>query len=110
MPGAAQLQRGVSAMYATTVMIHVKEEHVQDFIDASIPNHEGSIREPGNRRFDVLQSVEDSTRFVLYEAYDSREAAAAHKETGHYRRWRERVAPYMAEPRAGIAYRAVRPL
>ncbi|MFW6181271.1 MAG: antibiotic biosynthesis monooxygenase [Spirochaetota bacterium] len=96
-------------MYVTTVMVHVKQEHVQDFIHATIPNHEGSVMEPGNCRFDVLQSVEDPTRFVLYEAYDSEEAAAAHKQTAHYLRWRERVEPYMAEPRKGIAYRSVRP-
>lgn len=96
-------------MYATTVMVQVKQEHVQDFIDATVPNHEGSVTEPGNRRFDVLQSLEDPARFVLYEAYESEEAAAAHKRTPHYLQWRERVEPYMAEPRRGIAYRSVRP-
>jgi autoinducer 2-degrading protein len=96
-------------MYVTTVMVHVKGEHVQDFIDATILNHEGSVTEPGNRRFDVLQSLEDPARFVLYEAYESEDDAAAHKRTVHYLQWRERVEPYMAEPRRGIAYRAVRP-
>jgi len=97
-------------MYVTTVMVQVNQENVQDFIDATIPNHEGSVTEPGNRRFDVLQSLEDPTRFVLYEAYESEEAAAAHKRTPHYLQWRERVEPYMAEPRRGIAYRSVRPV
>lgn len=97
-------------MYVTTVMVQVKKEHIQDFINATIPNHENAIRERGNRRFDVLQNREDPTRFVLYEAYDSEQEAAAHKETDHYRTWREQVAPYMAEPRRGIAYRSVRPV
>lgn len=102
--------QGVSVVYVTTVMVHVKAEHVQDFIDASIPNHENAVGERGNRRFDVLQSIDDPTRFVLYEAYDSEQAAAAHKETEHYLEWRRRVAPYMAEPRKGITYRSVRPV
>ena len=34
---------------------------------------------------------------------------SAHKETEHYKRWRERVAEWMAEPRQGIAYNGIRP-
>ena len=30
------------------------------------------------------------------------EAAAAHKQTEHYNKWREEVAPYMASPRKAI--------
>jgi autoinducer 2-degrading protein len=96
-------------MVVTTVMIRVKKENIDDFIQASIPNHESSVQEHGNRRFDLLQSEEDPTQFILYEAYDNKEAASAHKETDHYRIWRETVAPYMQEPRRGIVYRALRP-
>jgi autoinducer 2-degrading protein len=31
---------------------------------------------------------------LLYEAYDSLEGAAAHKQTPHYLKWKETVAPY----------------
>ena len=91
-------------MHVTLVQVRVKPEHVADFIEASRVNHEASIREPGNLRFDVLQDASDPARFVLYEAYRSAEAAAAHKETAHYLAWRERVAPWMAEPRVGTRY------
>lgn len=91
-------------MHVTLVQVRVKSEHVADFIEASRANHEASIREPGNLRFDVLQDASDPARFVLYEAYRSAEAAAAHKETAHYLAWRERVAPWMAEPRVGTRY------
>jgi quinol monooxygenase YgiN len=42
---------------------------VTGFIEACRENHEGALREPGNRRFDVLQDPSDPTRFILYEAY-----------------------------------------
>ena len=77
-----------------------------DFIEASISNREGSVREPGNLRFDVLQAADEPTRFLLYEAYDSEESAARHKETDHYVTWRDRVAEWMAEPRIGVRYRS----
>ncbi|HHH45787.1 MAG TPA: antibiotic biosynthesis monooxygenase [Thiotrichales bacterium] len=69
-----------------------------------------SVREPGNLRFDVLQSEEDPARFVLYEVYVDEAAAAAHKETDHYLRWREKVADWMAEPRRGVRYRGLLPV
>lgn len=96
-------------MQVTIVHVHVDPDHVDDFIEASRRNHEASIREPGNLRFDVLQSAEDPTRFVLYEAYAGAADAAAHKGTDHYRRWRETVADWMAEPRQGVAYNGLFP-
>lgn len=69
-------------MIVTTVLVHVKPENIDDFINASKKNHEASIQEPGNMRFDVLQSKDDPSRFLLYEAYESDEAAAGHKKTG----------------------------
>jgi len=96
-------------MQVTCVAVFVKPEHVQDFIRATQANHDGSVREPGNLRFDVLQSREDPARFLLYEAYRSEEAAAAHKQTEHYRRWKDAVEPWMAQPRSGTVYRVVSP-
>jgi len=96
-------------MKVTLVHVQVKSEHVNDFIEATRLNHESSIKEPGNRRFDILQSSEDPTRFVLYEAYASDEHAAAHKQTAHYLAWREAVASWMTEPRQGVQYLGVFP-
>jgi autoinducer 2-degrading protein len=91
-------------MHVTIVHVHVRPEHVAEFIDAIRINHEGSVKEPGNLRFDILQSVEDPTRFVAYEAYVDEAAAKAHKETAHYLAWRDKVADWMAEPRQGVRY------
>jgi autoinducer 2-degrading protein len=96
-------------MLVTIVHVQVKPEHVQAFIEASRLNHEGSVREPGNRRFDILQSADDPTKFVLYEAYTSAEDAAAHKNTPHYQAWRDTVAPWMATPRQGLPYKGLYP-
>ena len=96
-------------MYVTLVYVHVKPEHVADFIEAMRPNHEGSIHEPGNLRFDILQAADDPTRFLAYEAYVDEASAWAHKETTHYLRWRDQVAPWMAEPRQGVRYEGLFP-
>jgi (4S)-4-hydroxy-5-phosphonooxypentane-2,3-dione isomerase len=97
-------------MIATCVHVWVKPESVEDFKKASIENHENSIKESGNFRFDILQDQSDLHKFVLYEAYESHEASTAHKQTAHYLKWRETVADMMAKPREGIAHNILAPL
>jgi|GEM_PF-5781842 len=41
-------------MYAVCVHVHVVEDRVEEFIAASLENARGTIREPGNLRFDVI--------------------------------------------------------
>lgn len=96
-------------MIVTSVTVYVKNEFIDDFIAAITANHEGSIKEPGNLRFDVLQSIDDPGRFLLYEAYETEDAAKAHKETSHYLSWKETVADWMAKPREGIAHSVICP-
>lgn len=96
-------------MHVTLVHVKVKPEKLEDFIRETRLNAEGSVREPGNLRFDVLQSPEDPCSFILYEAYRTAEDAKAHKNTPHYLRWRDAVADWMAEPRKGITYHCLFP-
>ena len=88
-------------MHVTLVHVRVKPESIDAFIEATRANHEASIRESGNRRFDVLQEPDDPTGFLLYEAYATAADAVAHKNTAHYLAWRDTVTDMMAEPRRG---------
>jgi (4S)-4-hydroxy-5-phosphonooxypentane-2,3-dione isomerase len=96
-------------MLVLQVNVRVKPEHVNAFRAATAANSKGSLAEPGVARFDVLQNEEDPTRFMLVEAYRSREAIAAHKETPHYRVWVEEATPMMAEPRTRSWWTSVHP-
>jgi len=96
-------------MHTTLVHVHVKSEHLEPFIAATRRNGEASRSEPGSVRFDVLQSEQDPTRFILIEIFRNEAAAAAHKTTPHYLAWREAVAPWMASPREGHRYRLLAP-
>jgi autoinducer 2-degrading protein len=92
-------------MHVTLVHVHVVPEHVESFLAATRRNQEASVREPGNVRFDVLQSLDEPSRFVFVEIFRDDEAAAAHKQTAHYLAWRDEVAPWMVTPREGKRYR-----
>ena len=96
-------------MYVTIVKVWVKPEYLDGFIAATKKNHEASILEDDNLRFDVLQIADTPEQFVLYEAYASPEAAMAHKQTPHYLAWRETVAGWMAQPREGTVCRGLFP-
>jgi autoinducer 2-degrading protein len=97
-------------MIVTCVHVRVKPENIRDFIEAIAENHRGSVGEPGNIRFDVLQQSDDPSRFMIYEVFESEEAIKMHKETSHYLIWKERVKDYMAEERHGIRYTVIEPL
>jgi autoinducer 2-degrading protein len=89
-------------MLIVQVFVHVGRESVEAFKQATRENAENSLREPGIARFDVLQQQDDPARFILVEAYRSPDDPARHKETAHYRKWRDTVEGMMAEPRSSV--------
>jgi (4S)-4-hydroxy-5-phosphonooxypentane-2,3-dione isomerase len=89
--------------------VHVKPDGVDAFVRATRENAAHSLEEPGVARFDVAQDAGDPTRFVLVEAYRDQAAVAAHKETAHYRTWRDAVEGLMAEPRRPRTFASVFP-
>ncbi len=91
-------------MLIVHVHVHVKPESVDAFREASIANAFNSVEEEGVARFDVIQQLDDPTRFILVEVYESERDAAAHKETAHYQKWRDTVADMMAEPRRAVKF------
>jgi len=91
-------------MLVVHVHVHVHPDQVDAFSEATLANARASVQEPGVARFDVVQQQDDPTRFVLVEVYRTPEAPAAHKETAHYLRWRDAVAPMMASPRTGVRF------
>lgn len=96
-------------MYVVCVTVYVKPENVQDFIDATRANYEGTRKEAGNVRFDVLQGAGDPNRFFLYEVYRDEEAFHAHHESPHYLTWKSAVADWMARPREGVKHNSLLP-
>jgi autoinducer 2-degrading protein len=94
-------------MLTVHVFVHVKPGQIEQFKTASIENANKSLGEQGVARFDVLQQKDDPTKFLLVEVYRTEEDPARHKETEHYKKWRDTVAQMMAEPRKSIKYEDV---
>ena len=60
-----------SSINVTSVDVHVKPDRTEEFHQTSILNHKESIQEPCKQGFDLFQSKDDSSLFLLYEAYES---------------------------------------
>jgi autoinducer 2-degrading protein len=92
----------------TLLVVHVDIAVLPDQVDAFLAvteeNAAASREEPGVLRFDVLTDRADPGHVLLVEIYRDDAAAAAHKETAHYLRWREAVADMMARPRQATRY------
>jgi autoinducer 2-degrading protein len=93
-----------NSLLVVHVDIAVVPDQLQGFLDATEENAMASRKEPGVVRFDVLSDRDDPTHVVLVEIYQDEAAAAAHKDTGHYQRWRDIVAQMMARPREATRY------
>ena len=93
-----------SSLLVVHVDIAVVPEQLDAFLAATKDNAEASRDEPGVVRFDVLSDRTDPTHVILVEIYRDEAAAAAHKDTGHYQRWRDTVAPMMARRRSAARF------
>jgi autoinducer 2-degrading protein len=78
-------------MFIAAVHVYVKPDRVDEFIEGIKANHEASVAEPGCLRFDVAQSRDDPTEFLLWEVYVDEEASRFHKTTPHYLAFKEQM-------------------
>lgn len=91
------------------VFVKCKSGTEEQFKSASLANACASSKEEGIARFDVIQQVDDPCKFALVEVYKNEQAPGLHKETSHYKIWRDTVADMMAEPRSNIKYKNLFP-
>lgn len=93
-------------MLIQMVSINVKPGHAAEFLEAFRINYEGTRREPGNVRFDVLRNPEDENSFTIYEVFTSPEAVDEHRKTPHYQECVRRIDPILAAPRTKTFFKA----
>ena len=82
------------------VFLHVKADHIETFKELTMDNARNSRKEPGCVRFDILQQLDDPTRFEFIEVYKDSSDIDHHKSTDHYARWADNVGQYLEEPRS----------
>jgi autoinducer 2-degrading protein len=96
-------------MIVRIITVRVKKGSEEAFEAATRLNHEGSVKEAGVLRFDVLRDNDSPGTYYLYEAYRDEQATLDHKQTAHYHLWRDEVADLMEGDRAAVACSVVAP-
>tara|TARA_B100001179_G_C18579074_1_gene399009 strand:+ start:850 stop:1545 length:696 start_codon:yes stop_codon:yes gene_type:complete len=82
----------VGGLYVIHAKLIIKEDKVDDFIEAITLDAIGSVNEEqGCLRFDVFQDKEKSNQLFLYEVYTNQSAFLYHTNTPHIKKWTETV-------------------
>mmetsp|Transcript_423 Transcript_423/g.1193 ORF Transcript_423/g.1193 Transcript_423/m.1193 type:complete len:142 (-) Transcript_423:202-627(-) len=74
---------------ALVVTLEIEESRVPKFLEVMQTDAEGTRKEDGNIRFDVLRDSEQANKFVLYEVYKDDAAVEAHRAQPHYQLWQD---------------------
>jgi autoinducer 2-degrading protein len=94
-------------MYALTVIAHVLENKIDLVLKKTMECALATRKENGNVRYDILQSEDDISCFVIYEVYRTKEDFLFHRETPHSIQWKAETESIMAKPRERIRCHSV---
>ena len=81
--------------FVLAVMIRIKPENVDRFMEQVIANARESRKEPGCRQFEVLVDKADRTKVVLFEIYDDDKAFETHQQTPHFKKYVAEAVPLL---------------
>jgi len=100
-----------AGMFVNAVDLDIVPAERDNFIAAIKENGAATAKEPGCRRFDVLNLASDPNHFFLYEVYDNEAALKAHRETEHFKKYQattgKMVAKREARPMSVVAANAM---
>jgi autoinducer 2-degrading protein len=86
-----------AGMFVNAVDLDIVPAERENFLAAITENGAAAAKEPGCRRFDILNLASDSNHFFLYEVYDNEAAFKAHRETEHFKKYAANVGKMVAK-------------
>jgi autoinducer 2-degrading protein len=89
-----------AGMFVNAVDLDIVPAEREKFLAAITENGMASVKEPGCRRFDILNLASDPNHFFLYEIYDNEAALKAHRETAHFKKYTATAANMVAKREA----------
>ena len=81
--------------FVLAVMLRIKPENVDRFMEAVLANAREARKEPGCRQFEVLVDKADRTKVMLFEIYDDDKAFEAHQQTPHFKKYLAEAVPLL---------------
>lgn len=81
--------KGKTPPIVLVVNLEIQPDAVEQFMEAINIDLQGSRKEKGCLRFDLLKDEKARNKFTLYEAYKDAAALAFHKASKHFQAWSE---------------------
>lgn len=93
-------------MVIVQIYLTVKKSSIEDFIRFTNDNVSNSVKESGVKRFEFFRDLDSDNKFILFEMFYSLEDQNKHRETAHYKRWKENTADMLEVPytRSSLSY------
>lgn len=93
-------------MVIVQIYLTIKKQSIDDFIRFTNDNVSNSVKEQGVKRFEFFRDLDSDNKFILFEMFNSVEDQNRHRETDHYKRWKENTSPLLEIPytRSSLEY------
>jgi quinol monooxygenase YgiN len=87
LPTDQRVQAQSAGMFVNAVDIDIVPAEHDNYLAAIKENGAAAAKEPGCRRFDILNLSSDPNHVFLYEVYENEAAFKAHRETDHFKKY-----------------------
>jgi quinol monooxygenase YgiN len=97
-------------MVIVQIYLTVKKDSIDEFIRATNDNVKNSNLEPGVKRFEFFKDIDYENKFILFEMFNSVEDQNKHRETAHYKKWKECAVDLLEVPytRSSLEYAGIK--
>jgi quinol monooxygenase YgiN len=87
LPAGQRAEAQSAGMFVNAVDLDIVPADREAFLAAIKENGAATVKEPGCKRFDIINLNSDPNHFFLYEVYDSEAALKSHRETDHFKKY-----------------------
>jgi (4S)-4-hydroxy-5-phosphonooxypentane-2,3-dione isomerase len=100
LPTTQRLEAQSAGMFVNAVDLDIVPAERDNFLAAIKENGAASVKEPGCKRFDIINLNSDPNHFFLYEVYDNEAALKTHRETDHFKKYQATTGKMVAKREA----------
>jgi len=87
LPPSKPVSAQSAGQFVNAVDLDIVPAERDAFLAAIKENGAATIKEPGCKRFDIINLNSDPNHFFLYEVYDNEAALKSHRETDHFKKY-----------------------
>lgn len=100
LPTSQRVEAQSAGMFVNAVDIDIVPTERDNYLAAIKENGAATVKEPGCKRFDIINLNSDPNHVFLYEVYDNEAALKSHRETDHFKKYAATTAKMVAKREA----------